>query len=352
METQSSLAQTLYAQLLEEASAYSVAIFDEGLTGSPYVNKAGGHEYLYWQVRTPGGQFKRTSLGRRSPQTEALVEDLLRRRNTAAELAGALKATARAFVAVGGMPAEPAHFKVIEHLARASLFSKGAVLIGSHAFVSLGNMLGARWNDSMKTTDMDFARAAGVALAIPDADEHIDVPSSVKAFDRSYFEVPQLSHKNPSTSMMSHKTKVKIDFLTTLTTRKEEQKPYYFADLGIAAEPLKYMDYLLGGGSVRGIIVGAHAIPVNLPDPARFAIHKLVIAQERSSAQATKATKDIRQASELLEALLETGREYDVKHALDGLRAESDGMANLARSVERTKGAARDMLAELLARLP
>ncbi|MBK7425020.1 MAG: hypothetical protein IPJ48_19160 [Propionivibrio sp.] len=75
-------------------------------------------------------------------------------------------------------------------------------------------MLGVRWGGNMKTTDMDFARPSGIALAIPDSGESINVPASIKEFDPTFFEVPMLNNKHPSTSLMSRKTKIKIDFLT------------------------------------------------------------------------------------------------------------------------------------------
>lgn len=344
MEIQSALTQTLYAQLQEEATAYSVAIFEQGLIGSPYINKAGGHEYVYWQVRLPDGTFKRTSLGRNTRETEALVQQLLARRNTAAELTESLRTTARAFVGSGGMAIDLSHFRVIETLARAGLFSKGVVLVGSHAFAAIGNMLGVRWGQALKTTDMDFARPSGIALAIPDAGEHINVPASVKEFDRSYFEVPQLNNKNPSTSMMSSKSKIKIDFLT-VQRHRSDGKPHYFSDLSIAAEPLKYMDYLLGGQSGTGLVVGAHAIPVNLPDPARFAIHKLLISQERTINFETKSAKDIKQATEVLEALIETDREHDIQQAIADLLTTPTALANVQKARKRMAGRAEEVLA-------
>lgn len=343
MQLQSALTQTLYAQLQEEATAYSIAIFEQGLIGSPYINKAGGHEYIYWQVKLPDGTFKRTSLGRSSPETQMLVEQLLARRNTAEDLTESLKTTARAFVGSGGMAVELSHFKVIESLARAGLFSKGVVLVGSHAFTAIGNMLGVSWGQSLKTTDMDFARPSGIALAIPDAGGRINIPAKVKEFDRTYFEVPQLNRKNPSTSMMSNKSKIKIDFLT-VQRHGIDNRPHYFTDLAIAAEPLKYMDYLLGGPSVKGLVVGAHAVPVNLPDPARFAVHKLVIAQERTLSFKTKSSKDIKQAEEVLDALIETDREHDIQQALADLVPMPKALANVRKSMERLEGRTEEVL--------
>lgn len=347
MEIQSALTQTLYAQLQEEATAYSVAIFEQGLIGSPYINKAGGHEYVYWQVKLPDGTFKRTSLGRNGPETQAFVQQLLARRNTAEELTESLKTTARAFIGSGGMAIDLSHFRVIESLARAGLFSKGVVLVGSHAFTAIGNMLGVRWGQSLKTTDMDFARPSGIALAIPDAGERINVPAKVKEFDRTYFEVPQLNNKNPSTSMMSNKSKIKIDFLTVQRSRIDS-KPHYFADLSIAAEPLKYMAYLLGGQSVRGFVVGSHAIPVNVPDPARFAVHKLVIARERPVSFATKSAKDVKQATEVVEALVQIDREHDIQQAIADLLPMPKALANVQKSMERMEGRAEEVLTEAI----
>jgi hypothetical protein len=209
-------------------------------------------------------------------------------------------------------------------------------------------MLGVRWGDKLKTTDMDFARPSGITLAIPDAGGKINIPTTVKQDDPSFFEIPQLSRKQPSTSMMSSKSKVKIDFLT-VQNNGIDTSPHYFADLGIAADPLKYMDYLLGGKSRQGLIIGNYAIPVNLPDPARFAVHKLVIAQERTLSFETKSQKDIRQASELIDALSDLGYEQDIRLAitdliligsdkpLDNIKKSMNRMGQNARSVVETE---------------
>jgi hypothetical protein len=61
-------------------------------------------------------------------------------------------------------------------------------------------------------------------------------------------------------------------------------------------------------------------ILVNVPHPARFALHKLVVSQRRPAAQQTKANKDIQQSSELFALLLED-RPGDVWLALDAAQA-------------------------------
>ena len=315
---QDALTQMLYSQLQEEASAYTVMIFDQAVVGSAYTHKAGGHEYIYWQIKRPDGSLWRTSLGRETPELRAKIDGLLQKKRTAEEAIDSLKIATKAYVASGGTAIESAHFKVLETLARAGLFNKGVVLVGSHAFAAIGNMLGVQWGSSLKTTDMDFARQTGISLAIPDSGETINVPQAIKESDPTFFEIPKLNSRQPSTSMMSRKTRIKIDFLTT-QQNGIDSTPRYYEDLSIAAAPLRYMNYLANSESHRGLIIGAYPIPVNLPDPARFAIHKLVIAQERTLEKETKSAKDIRQASELIQALDELGKELDLRQAISDL---------------------------------
>jgi len=61
-------------------------------------------------------------------------------------------------------------------------------------------------------------------------------------------------------------------------------------------------------------------ILVNVPHPARFALHKLVVSERTPAAQQTQADKDVQQSSELLALLLED-RPGDVWLALDAAQA-------------------------------
>lgn len=347
MTPQSPVTQTLYAQLLEDASVFNAVIFEQGIAGSPYLNHANGYAYWYWQVSCPDGKLKRLSLGRDNPETQALVERLKTRKIEASEAIAALRSGTRAFVASGGMSMELAHFRVMEHLAQSGLFRKGLVLVGSHAFTALGNLLGLRWGSQLKTSDMDFARAQGISLALPGNAEAIDVLATAKEFDPTFFAVPQLDHRQPSTAIISRKTRIKLDFLTTHAA-SESDAPHYFSDLGIAATPLRYMDYLLGGFNRRGLVVGTYAFPINLPDPARFAIHKLIIAQLRRGEGEAKIQKDIRQADELLAGMIEIGLAHEIEEAINALPAT--GLKLIQRSSAQTQ-LSRDWLHNQLEQL-
>jgi hypothetical protein len=56
---------------------------------------------------------------------------------------------------------------------------------------------------------------------------------------------------------------------------------------------------------VRGTIVDSGGILVNVPDPARFALHKFIISGERVTVMHTKREKDLHQASQVFSVLIE-----------------------------------------------
>jgi len=62
------------------------------------------------------------------------------------------------------------------------------------------------------------------------------------------------------------------------------------------------MDYLLDDLQDAVVLHGA-GIPVRVPNPARFAIHKLAISQMRPVGMQTKINKDIAQSAFVIEVL-------------------------------------------------
>ncbi|MDH4140679.1 MAG: nucleotidyltransferase domain-containing protein, partial [Coriobacteriia bacterium] len=120
--------------------------------------------------------------------------------------------------------------------------------------------------------------------------------------------------------------------------------------LGAAAQPLRFLDYLIDG-PVRGAVVNGGGILVNVPRPARFAIHKLILASERPVATHAKRGKDLAQAAEVLGTLVEE-RPGDVEQAWRDLleyghsyvRRAQQGLAALEK---RDVGVAEQVQAEI-----
>ncbi len=53
------------------------------------------------------------------------------------------------------------------------------------------------------------------------------------------------------------------------------------------------------------VVIAKSGILVNIPAPARYALHQLVINQRSPAAMQTKAKKDILQAEQILSLLIE-----------------------------------------------
>lgn len=324
MDALSTVARTLYAQLLEDALAWEVSLSAGPSRGAPAVKRVAGADYLYWQWRGLDGRVRQTYLGPAAGAGGRLAARLQSDLRANREIVETLRRTTAAFVSAGGMSNLAEHFRVVEALAEAGLFQKGAVLVGTHAFVALGNLLGVRWAGSGgRTQDIDFARDDAVALAVG-AGLRVDVPATLKDLKMGFFEVPELDVRQPSTSLATPRGPVKVDFLTP-ARRLGETAPVRYADWNFSAAPLRFLDYLLAGTLQRGLYVGTRAVAVTLPDPGRYAVHKIVISQERPAAFAAKSEKDLAQACQLVEALAET-RPEDLFAAARAMQAEP-GMA-------------------------
>jgi hypothetical protein len=92
------------------------------------------------------------------------------------------------------------------------------------------------------------------------------------------------------------------------------KKPVLLPHLNIAAQPLEGLDYLIEKTS-RAAVVGGSGILVNVPLPARYALHKLWVARNRPVAEQTKALKDRAQAEQLIE-VLRRDRAEDLEQAV------------------------------------
>jgi hypothetical protein len=110
---------------------------------------------------------------------------------------------------------------------------------------------------------------------------------------------------------------LRVEFLTPNEGSDEEMgHPIPLPALGGAAgEPLRFLDYLIHE-PVRTIILHKGGIPVFVPQPQRYAIHKMIVATRRRAGE-SREKKDLRQANEIALALLETKRQYDLIEAFE-----------------------------------
>lgn len=180
-----------------------------------------------------------------------------------------------------------------------SLSASGSVLVGSHAFAAYCGMLGILFEHNLlKTADVDIAFDNSIeALSKP-----MNILEVLRKSLPDFREVPGLSNKYPPHSFVSA-SGIRVDILAPLIGKPRPSIKIRNV-LGAAAEPLRFLDFLIKD-PVKAVLIGPKGgIPVIVPDPVRYALHKLIISSYRSASDTSKRTKDLTQAHQLLDVCL------------------------------------------------
>ncbi len=321
--------QTLYGEALERAHLMELDRSFGQLSGS-FGKKQIGDE-CFWYFRTSvGGQGRREYyVGPDSPDVHALVQRYQTEREQRTEGIESLDRMAAMLAHGGCMTMDAPSARVLEALAAGGVFRLGGVLVGTHAFVVLGNMLGVRWQTGTRTQDLDFAAFRTLEVAVPQ--EPTDVWQTLDALNKGFLPTPGLDPRTPTTSYSVRGKELRVDLLTTGSHRRAEG-PVFLPRFNAAASPLRFMNYLLEGHSEALALGRTSATLVRVPSPARFGLHKILVSEGRPSSSAVKATKDIAQATELLEYML-VAHPTEVAMAFDALEA-----LGLTKRVRETAG--------------
>lgn len=309
-------AQAAYAQLFDAAQGVELTRSVANLRGSFAAKTVKGRKYWYFQY-SAGGKLRQLYAGPDSPQ----VRDLIERRNESQALQ-ALEPLARAAIVLGCDGMLLPHFRVVARLADHGFFKTGGVLVGTHAFLAFGNMLGVRWGDASRTQDVDFAHAGkSLAIALP-SNLEIDARAAIESLKMGFLPLTGADGKAGASWLSARDPDFQLDFLTTL--HRGGSEPYRHTQLGILLQPRKFMEYLLQDTQQAVLFCNDGAVFVNVPHPARYALHKLIVAGERSATRAAKSNKDLRQSAALLTVYGERS-DRDVREAWHDLLARGPG---------------------------
>ena len=313
--------QTIYAELLERLTALDAHRSIGRAPGSFVAKTVKGQHYWYFQHSEPGGVQRQIYVGCKDAALDRVVtryrEDRAARRDDTA----AVERLCAILRAGGALMTDTPSARVLKALADAGIFHLGGVLVGTHAFVVLGNLLGASWSGAaLRTLDIDLAARPALDIALPHLEG--DLPGVLDQLEMGFLPVPPLDPRLPSTSFKVRGAGLRVDLLTTLSGRRKTG-PVPIPRLRAAAQPLPFLDFLLER-PVRGAVVNGGGVLVNIPDPARFALHKLIVAGERAAFMHTKREKDLHQAAQLL-ALLAQERPGDIGVAWDEIKRRGRG---------------------------
>lgn len=180
-----------------------------------------------------------------------------------------------------------------------ALSASGSVLVGSHAFSAYCGMLGVLFDHNLlKTADVDIAFDNSIEVL----SKPMNILEVLRKIVPDFREVPGLSNKYPPHSFISA-SGVRVDILAPLVGKFRPSIKIRNI-LGAAAEPLRFLDFLIKD-PINAVLIGPKGgIPVVVPDPARYALHKLIISSYRSALDTSKRTKDLAQAHQLLDVCL------------------------------------------------
>jgi hypothetical protein len=308
--------QTLFAELAQQVTTAPRA-------GTVYERERDGIRYYYAKIPVGADRIDQFvgRVGERGAEAE--VESLRRGMASARErrrLVSILKKAgfARPYRVLGA---------TLDAVSAAALFRNGAVLVGTVAYMMMEPLVGHHLpSPTLVTGDLDMA-AADLALR---SEPPENLNAILKRADPTFEPVLQLDPKRPPSRFRTSEGFL-VDLVTPLF-RREDTNPMPMQGLGAGAMPLHYMAWLIAE-PVPTIALWGPGVPINVPQPARFAVHKLILAKKRDPGSRTKRQKDLAQADALIAALL-IDDPYAIEDAL--VDACSRGQRGWATAINRS----------------
>jgi hypothetical protein len=258
-------------------------------------------EYVYAQGRVADGSSRQVYLGPYDAEGRTLVERFFQARRETGSERSALDITAKVLRAAGMPALDPVEWRVVNALAEAGVFRVGGVLAGTIAYRCIGNLLGVKMaSASAVTADVDVAAKTVPVAVIP------EVASPQTALERLKMGFSPMVEADPvlfGARFQARQGEFKVEFLTPEVPRRPSKKRApKIRQLGVPAVPLRFLDYLIEG-TLPAVALGRRPVLVRVPEPARFAVHKLIVSQERQKRFSLKSQKDLEQSFDLQQAL-------------------------------------------------
>ena len=330
--------QTLYADLVDRSWGGSFAeLLQAG--GMPYKQHRKGRDYWYLKQKMVAGvRQKDIYLG---PDSEDVMKrvnefrDLKRIRKDRVDIVRALR-QAR----FNG----PDRFsgQILSKLGEAGFFRLRAVVVGSVAFQTYEPMLGVRFQDSIsRTSDLDLAQFHSISISVADQVER-DFLSLLREIDPRFRAVPDAFDKNRTMRYVigaGAQEEFSVDLLCPHVGPDRRSRVTSLPALQGDAQLLRYLDFLIYD-EINAVALHDIGVPINVPAPERYAVHKLIVSQMRvdTAHSQTKARKDLAQAQSLIEVLL-ADRSHELAHVWnEALERGPKWSLMLLRSADKLEG--------------
>lgn len=313
--------QTMYSELAERAQLGQMAeAFDPA--GSFIKRTIRGHQFWYFRSPMTEGSRPEKYVG---PDTPDLTEKIARHRTDKSGYKER-RTLVSALIRTGLRGPDARTGRILEALAKAGVFRLRAVVVGTAAYQTYSGLIGARLTNAM-TDDLDLAQFRGISLAVEDA---VEIPflDILRGVDPEFQPVPSTFAPNHPTRFALG-DRYRVDILTPMQGPSDDA-PVALPALRADAQPLRFLDFLIYR-EVQAVALWGAGIPINVPAPERYALHKLLVSRLRLSSgeSQAKAAKDIRQAAELISVLL-LQRPYELRDMWEELIARGPRWRQLA----------------------
>jgi hypothetical protein len=299
--------QTAYAELVDRCT---IAAFETEFSpsGSFVRVTVKGRDYWYFQqgARDASGRQPRKYVGPDTPEIRKRIEEHRHAKDDYRERRHLIATLRRA-----GFQSPPDQVgPVLAALAGAGVFRLRACLIGTIAYQVYGPMLGVRLPHAiLQTGDIDIAQSTTVSIAISKDEQMPSLLAVLQRAEPSFRAIPHL--EAGATASYANGSGFRVDVLTE-NRGPDRDTPVRLPALGTDALPLRFLDFLIHE-EIPAVVLHDAGVLVNVPPPARYAVHKLIIAQRRKEG-AAKVEKDLKQAEALMAALA-ARRPHDLRDA-------------------------------------
>lgn len=294
---------TLYADLADRAWTGDFREITQA-GGTPYKRVERGRSYWYWQPPTVNGS--RPSARYLGPDSDEVHQRIREREALAGarkERIGIVRALRAARLAVpDGLTG-----RVVASLAGAGAFRLRAALVGSAAFLCYGPMLGFRVSGALtRTGDVNIAQFHSVSIAVGDELDD-DFLTVLRRVDLRFEAIPSAADTRRSwryAIRAGTQETFSVELLAPLRGPERAGGLTRLKAMRSDARLLRFLDFLLYQ-EVEAVMLAGPGIPVRVPAPERFALHKVLLSNLRDDGPASraKARKDLDQAIALLRIL-------------------------------------------------
>lgn len=273
-----------------------------------------GKDYLYAQGRIADGSAKQIYLGPINNQVRAAQKRFQERKGEAAREWDEIKSFGKMLRSAGLPSLDPIEYRVLSALAADGIFRVDGVLVGTIAYRCLIGSLGAKTKSTLAmTADIDIA---GRTIPVAMTREQAFPETALERLDLGFSPMMEADANLYGSRLKANKVDFKVEFLTPLLG-KDPDKPIMIRQLNVPAIPLRYLDFLIEE-PIYAIAFGRQPILVRVPSPQRYAVHKLIVSQERKDSP-LKSQKDLEQAFDLQSVLLRLDPEA-LQEAFDSAR--------------------------------